>query len=113
MTVKDVCRSCQLARDRMLCGGNASTGDNICGKVVGIVCRARGPVGESGNDSFDREDAIKPKKQDRIAVALKRVTTMAEGAMKDDSNVMRGVTAMVAAKKGGGNGPIRAAVVAQ
>ena len=35
---------------------NASTGDDICGKVVGIIGGAdgaRGPVGESGNNSSD------------------------------------------------------------
>ena len=44
---------------------NASTGDDICDKVVEIFSGAggaRGPVGESDNDSSDREDAIKPKK---------------------------------------------------
>ena len=95
---------------------NASRGDDICGKVVGIVGGAggtRGPLGESGNDSSDREDAIKPKKQDLIAVALKRVTTMAEGASKGNSNVQRGAAAAVAAKKDGGRNPIRAVVVAQ
>ena len=43
---------------------NASTGDDICGKVfmiVGGAGGAKGPVGESGDDSFDQEDAIKPK----------------------------------------------------
>ena len=92
---------------------NASMGDNIYGKVVGILCGAWGPVGESDNDSFDREDAIKPKNQGQIAVALKRVTTMTEGAPKDNSSVMRGVAAMVAAKKGDGSGPIRVATMAQ
>ena len=50
-----------------------------------------------------------PKKKGLIAVALKRVTTMAEGAPKGNSSVPRGVAAMVAAKKGGGGYPIRAA----
>ena len=40
---------------------DASTGDDIFGKVVGIVSGVRGPVGESGNYSSDQEDAIKPK----------------------------------------------------
>ena len=43
---------------------NASTGDNICGKVVTIIGGAggaRGPMGETGDNSSDREDAIKPK----------------------------------------------------
>ena len=43
---------------------NASTGDNICGKVVGMVSgigRAREPLGERGNDSSDLEVSIKPK----------------------------------------------------
>ena len=87
---------------------NASTGDNICGKVIRIISGAggaRGLVAESGNDSSDREDASKPKKKGLIAIALKRVTTMAEGAPKGNSNVPRRVTAMVADKKGsGGNG---------
>ena len=45
---------------------NASTGDNICGKVIRIIGGAggaRGLVAESGNDSSDREDASKPKKK--------------------------------------------------
>ena len=95
---------------------NDSTGDNVCGKIVGIVGGASGarePVGESGNDSSDREDAIKPKKQGLIGVALKRVTTMAESTLKGNSNVSRGVSAMVAAKKGGGGSPRRAAAAAQ
>ena len=79
-------------------------------------------MGESGNDSSDREDAIKPKKQGLIAIALKRVTTMAKGAPKGNSSVPRGVATMVAAaqegrrqqpNKGGSSGPIRAAVVVQ
>ena len=44
---------------------NASTGDDICGKVVGFIGGAggaRGPRDESGDDSSDREEAIKPKK---------------------------------------------------
>ena len=93
---------------------NTSTGDDICSKVVGIVDGAGGarePVGESGDDSSDREDSIKPKKQGLIAVALKRVTTMEEGAMKGNSSVPRGAAA--AAKKGGGGRPRRAAVEAQ
>ena len=45
---------------------NASMGDDIYGKVVQIIGgigRARGTVGEtdSGDDSSDLEDAIKPK----------------------------------------------------
>ena len=75
---------------------NASTGDDICGKVVRIVGgadRATGPGGKSGDDSSDREDAIKPKKQGLIAIALKRVTTMAEGAPKGNSSIPRGVAA--------------------
>ena len=43
---------------------NASTGDDICGKLVEIVGGAggiRGLMGESGDDSSDLEDAIKPK----------------------------------------------------
>ena len=75
---------------------NVSTGDNICGKVVGIVGGASGatrPGGEIGDDSSDREDAIKPKKQGLIAIALKRVTTMAEGAPKGNSSVPRGAAA--------------------
>ena len=79
---------------------NASTGDDICGKVVGIVgggVGARGPRDESGNDSSDREDAIKLKKKSLIAVALKRVTTMVEGAPKGNSSVSRRAAATVAA----------------
>ena len=94
---------------------NASTVDDICGKVVGIVGGAggaRGPVGESGNDSSDREDAIEPKKQGLIAVALKRVTIMAERALKGNSSVPRGSAAMVVAKKGGGGSPRRAEAAA-
>ena len=45
---------------------NASTGDDICGEVVRIVGRAgaaRGPVDEvdSGDDSSDSKDVVKPK----------------------------------------------------
>ena len=43
---------------------NPSMRDDICDKVVRIVGRAGGekePVGESDDDSFDLEDAIKPK----------------------------------------------------
>ena len=93
---------------------NASTGDDICGKVVGIVGGAggaRGPVGESGDNSSDREDVINPKKG-LIVVALKRVTTMVEGAPKDNSSVPREATAAATAKKGS-SGPIRAVAVAQ
>ena len=79
---------------------NASTGEDICGKVVGIVGRvggARGPGGESGDDSSDREEAIKPKKQDIIAIALKRVTIMVQGAPKANSSVPREAAATAAA----------------
>ena len=75
---------------------NASTGDDICGKVVDIVGGAggaRGPGGESGDESSDRENPIKPKKQGLIVIALKRVTTMAEGAPKGNSSVLRGAAA--------------------
>ena len=79
---------------------NASTGDDIFGKVVGIVDGAggaKGPGGESGDDSSDREEAIKPKKQGLITIAFKRVTSMAEGAPKGNSSVPRGVTAAATA----------------
>ena len=49
---------------------NVSTRDDICGKVVEIVGGARGPMGESGNDSSDREDVIKPKKTRRNCNSL-------------------------------------------
>ena len=40
-----------------------STGDNLFGKVVRTVDGARGPVGEvdSGDESSNPEDVIKPK----------------------------------------------------
>ena len=66
MTVKGVCRPCQLAFAIISCGGKCFHGDDICGKVVGLVGGAdgaRGPKGESGNDSSDSEDTIKPKRQ--------------------------------------------------
>ena len=80
---------------------SASREDDICGKVVGIVggtSGARGTMRKSGDDSSDREDAIKPEKQGLIAVALKRVTTMAKGASKGNSIVPRGVAAATVAQ---------------
>ena len=88
---------------------NASTGDDICGKVVRIVSGAdgaRGPGGKSGDDSSDQEDAIKPKKQGLIIIALKRVIAMAEGQSQEGRQQHR-------RPNKGSSGPIRAVVAAQ
>ena len=57
--------------------------------------------GESGDNSSDLEEAIKLKKQGQITIALKRVTSMAEGALKGNNSVPIGAAAAAAASQKG------------
>ena len=75
-------------------------GTDICGKIVGIVggaSGARGLVGEvdSGDTHLTQGMPLNQKKQGLIAVALKRVAAMAEGALKGNSSSPSGVATTV------------------